>query len=334
MDVHILGWIGLAVVVLALITTDIVGHVRKPHAPSMQEATKWTLGYVGLAAIFGLAIWAIYGSSYAIQFFSGYIMEWSLSLDNLFVFVIIMSSFRVPREFQQKALLTGIILALLFRAFFIAVGVALVNRFTWMFFFFGAWLLWTAYSQAREGKASDEDEDDAHVQENAFVRFVRRIVPVTDGYIGDRFFYRHSGRTSVTPLFLVVLALGSADLMFALDSIPAILGLTTESYLVFACNAFALLGLRQLFFLIDGLLEKLVFLNYGLAVILGFIGIKLVLHAMHENSLPFINGGHPIHSVPEIGIPISLGVIAGTLILTVIASLIHSRGQKTRSANQ
>ena len=196
-----------------------------------------------------------------------------------------------------------------------------------MFFFFGAWLLWTAYSQAREGASEEEEE----VEENGFVRFVRRIFPVTDGYIGDRFFYRHSGRTSVTPLFLVVLALGSADLMFALDSIPAILGLTTESYLVFACNAFALLGLRQLFFLIDGLLEKLVFLNYGLAVILGFIGIKLVLHAMHENSVPFINGGQPIHSVPEIGIPISLGVIATTLIVTVITSLIHSRRHKTRS---
>ena len=223
--------------------------------------------------------------------------------------------------------MAGIILALIFRAFFIVVGVTLVNRFTWMFFFFGAWLLWTAYSQAREGASEEEEE----VEENGFVRFVRRIFPVTDGYIGDRFFYRPSGRTSVTPLFLVVLALGSADLMFALDSIPAILGLTTESYLVFACNAFALLGLRQLFFLIDGLLEKLVFLNYGLAVILGFIGIKLVLHAMHENSVPFINGGQPIHSVPEIGIPISLGVIATTLIVTVITSLIHSRRHKTRS---
>ena len=330
MDVHILGWMGLAIVVIALITTDIVGHVRKPHAPSMKEATAWTLGYVALAAAFGVAIWAIYGPSFAIQFYSGYIMEWSLSLDNLFVFVIIMSSFRVPREFQQKALLAGIILALIFRAFFIVVGVTLVNRFTWMFFFFGAWLLWTAYSQAREG-ASEEQEEEEQVEENGFVRFVRRIFPVTDGYIGDRFFYRHSGRTSVTPLFLVVLALGSADLMFALDSIPAILGLTTESYLVFACNAFALLGLRQLFFLIGGLLEKLVFLNYGLAVILGFIGIKLVLHAMHENSVPFINGGQPIHSVPEIGIPISLGVIATTLIVTVITSLIHSRRHKTRS---
>ena len=217
MDVHILGWIGLAIVVIALITTDIVGHVRKPHAPSMKEATAWTLGYVALAAAFGVAIWAIYGPSFAIQFYSGYIMEWSLSLDNLFVFVIIMSSFRVPREFQQKALLAGIILALIFRAFFIVVGVTLVNRFTWMFFFFGAWLLWTAYSQAREG-ASEEQEEEEQVEENGFVRFVRRIFPVTDGYIGDRFFYRHSGRTSVTPLFLVVLALGSADLMFALDS--------------------------------------------------------------------------------------------------------------------
>ena len=330
MDVHILGWIGLAVAVIALISTDIIGHVRKPHAPSMKEATAWTLGYVALAVLFGLAIWVIYGANYAIQFYSGYMMEWSLSLDNLFVFVIIMASFKVPREFQQKALLAGIILALIFRAFFIIVGVTLVNRFTWMFFFFGAWLLWTAYSQAREG-ASDEEEEVEEIQENAFVRFVRRILPVTDGYIGDRFFYRHNRHTSITPLFLVVLALGSADLMFALDSIPAILGLTQEEYLVFACNAFALLGLRQLFFLIDGLLEKLVFLNYGLAVILGFIGVKLILHALHENSLPFLNGGAPIHGIPDIGIPVSLAVIAGTLITTVLASLIYSKRDSSRS---
>ena len=305
MDVHILGWIGLAVAVIALISTDIIGHVRKPHAPSMKEATAWTLGYITLAVMFGLAIWVIYGATYAIQFYSGYMMEWSLSLDNLFVFVIIMASFKVPREFQQKALLAGIILALIFRAFFIIVGVTLVNRFTWMFFFFGAWLLWTAYSQAREGASGEEEE--------------------------DRFFYRNNRHTSITPLFLVVLALGSADLMFALDSIPAILGLTQEEYLVFACNAFALLGLRQLFFLIDALLEKLVFLNYGLAVILGFIGVKLILHALHENSLPFLNGGAPIHGIPEIGIPVSLAVIAGTLITTVLASLIYSKRDSSRS---
>lgn len=326
MDVHILGWIGLGCVVLGLISLDIFGHVRQPHAPSLKEATAWTLGYIALALMFGVGIWTIYGSTYGAQFYAGWMTEWSLSLDNLFVFVIILNSFKIPREFQQKALLTGIVVALLLRLVFIMIGAALVQRFSWVFFFFGAWLLWTAYTQAREGVGSDdEDEANEEFAENRFVRAMRRIFPVTDGFVGDRFFYRHAGRTSMTPLFLVVLALGSADLMFAFDSIPAIFGLTSEPYLVFACNAFALLGLRQLFFLVDGLLERLVFLHYGLAVILGFIGVKLILHALHTNTMPFINGGEGIHWVPEIGIPVSLSVIAGTLAVTVIASLIYSK---------
>ncbi len=324
MHVHALGWIGLAVVVLVLITIDIVGHVRKAHAPTMREAATWTLGYVGLALVFGLIIWGVYGGTFAAEYYAGWMTEWSLSLDNLFVFIIIMNSFRVPREYQQKALLSGIIIALILRLIFILVGAALIERFSWIFFLFGAWLLYTAYTQVREGTGVEEpDEGDYH--ENKFVRTIRRIFPVTDGFVGDRFLYRHGGRTFMTPLLLVVFALGSADLMFAFDSIPAIFGLTREPYLVFACNAFALLGLRQLYFLIDGLMQKLVYLHYGLAVILAFIGVKLVLHALHDNTLPFLNSGQGLEGVPDIGIPVSLGVIIGTLAITVIASVLRSR---------
>ena len=332
MEVHALAWVGLGVVVVALIALDVYGHVRKAHVPSMKEAAVWTLGYMFLAFIFGLGIWGVYGGTYAIQFYAGWMTEWSLSLDNLFVFVIIMASFRVPPDLQQKALLSGIIIALLLRLVFILVGAALVERFSWVFLIFGAWLLWTAWSQAREGLQS-EAEVDPEYRENRFVRTIRRVLPVTDGYVGDRFVLRHGGRTSFTPLFLVVFALGSADLMFAFDSIPAVFGLTHEPFLVFACNAFALLGLRQLYFLIDGLLGKLVYLHYGLAVILGFIGVKLVLHALRENTLPFLNGGQGLDQVPEIGIPASLGVIVVTLATTVIASLLRSRAQERSSAS-
>lgn len=324
MEVHALGWAGLAVVVLALITLDIVGHVRRPHFPSLREAAAWTLGYIGLALAFGLIIWAVYGLRYAGEYYAGWITEWSLSLDNLFVFIIIMGSFRVPREYQQKALLSGIIIALALRLGFILVGAALIARFSWIFYIFGAWLLWTCYSQARQGKQVAPEADSDDYRENRFVLFMRRVLPVTDGFVGGRFLQRHGGRTYVTPLLLTVLALGSADLMFAFDSIPAIFGLTGEAFLVFACNAFALLGLRQLYFLIDAMLERLVYLHYGLAVILGFIGAKLILHALHENTLPFVNGGQPVLGAPDIGIPLSLGVIIGTLGLTVLASVVKS----------
>lgn len=324
MHVHALGWFGLAVAILALITIDIVGHVRKPHAPSLKEATKWSIGYILLGLAFGLIIWIVYGGQYAGEYYAGFLTEKALSLDNLFVFIIIMTSFRVPRSFQQKALLSGIIIALVLRLVFILVGAALIERFSAVFFIFGAWLLWTAFSQAREGMADDEP-DDGEYHENAFVRMVRRAFPVTDGFMGQKFLHRHGGRTYLTPMLLVVFALGTADLMFAFDSIPAIFGLTREPYLVFASNAFALLGLRQLYFLIDGLLERLVYLHYGLAAILAFIGAKLIFHAMHENTLPFLNGGEGYHWAPEIGIAPSLAFILITITLTVVASLLKSR---------
>ncbi len=330
MHVHALGWLALAVVILTLITVDIVAHVRKAHTPTLKEATWWSFGYVLLGLGFGLLIWAVYGAQYAGEYYAGFLTEKALSLDNLFVFIIIMASFRVPRSFQQKALLTGIVIALVLRLVFILIGAVLIERFTWVFFIFGAWLLWTAFSQAREG-VSDEEEHDEEYRENSFVRMMRRIFPVTDGFMGQKFLHRHGGRTFLTPMLLVVFALGTADLMFAFDSIPAIFGLTREPYIVFAANAFALLGLRQLYFLIDGLLEKLIYLHFGLAAILAFIGVKLIFHAMHENTLPFLNGGEGMDWVPEIGIVPSLLFILLSITLTVVASIIGAKvkAQKT-----
>ena len=322
MVVHPWAWGILALVAIGLVALDFLGHARNPHPPTAAEAARWTLFYVGLAAVFGVGIWLTNGWLYAQEFYAGWAMEWSLSVDNLFVFILILKAFRVPRENQQKALLFGIVIALLLRLVFILLGAALVARFSWVFFIFGVWLLWTAFSQIKETATGGGDEEE--YEENAFIRVVRRVLPITDGFIGDRMLYRHGGRTYLTPLFVVVLALGSADLMFAFDSIPAIFGITSQAFLVFACNVFALMGLRQLFFLVDALLGKLVYLGYGLGVILSFIGIKLILEALHANTLPFINGGRGLEWAPEISVSVSLGVIVVTLVVTVIASLVRS----------
>ena len=322
MVVHPWAWGILALVAIGLVALDFLGHARNPHPPTAAEAARWTLFYVGLAAVFGVGIWLTNGWLYAQEFYAGWAMEWSLSVDNLFVFILILKAFRVPRENQQKVLLFGIIIALLLRLVFILLGAALVARFSWVFFIFGVWLLWTAFSQIKETATGGGDDEE--YEENAFIRVVRRVLPITDGFIGDRMLYRHGGRTYLTPLFVVVLALGSADLMFAFDSIPAIFGITSQAFLVFACNVFALMGLRQLFFLVDALLGKLVYLGYGLGVILSFIGIKLILEALHANTLPFINGGRGVEWAPEISVSVSLGVIVVTLVVTVIASLVRS----------
>ena len=322
MVVHPWAWGILALVAIGLVALDFLGHARNPHPPTAAEAARWTLFYVGLAAVFGVGIWLTNGWLYTQEFYAGWAMEWSLSVDNLFVFILILKAFRVPRENQQKALLFGIVIALLLRLVFILLGAALVARFSWAFFIFGVWLLWTAFTQIKETATGGGDDEE--YEENAFIRVVRRVLPITDGFIGDRMLYRHGGRTYLTPLFVVVLALGSADLMFAFDSIPAIFGITSQAFLVFACNVFALMGLRQLFFLVDALLGKLVYLGYGLGVILSFIGIKLILEALHANTLPFINGGRGLEWAPEISVSVSLGVIVVTLVVTVIASLVRS----------
>ena len=323
MDVHALGWLALAAIILTMIAVDIVGHVKTPHEPTMREAAWWSVGYVAVAVVFGLIVTGVWGGEYGEEYFAGYITEKSLSIDNLFVFVIMISSFRVPRKYQQEVLLAGIVIALVLRLLFILAGAALIENFSWVFYLFGAWLLWTAIAQAREGVEKPEEHDDGYTP-SGFVTLVSRMIPMTDGFVGGKLVHRHAGRTMITPLLIVVIALGTADLMFAFDSIPAIFGLTSEPFLVFSATAFSLLGLRQLFFLIDGLLSRLVYLPYGLAVILGFIGLKLINHALHENTLPFIADGRSITFVPEPSTEFSLGLIVVTLLLVAVTSLIHT----------
>ena len=323
MTVHPWAWAVLAVIALALFAFDFAGHARRPHPPSSGEALRWTLFYAGLAVLFGIGVWLAAGAAYAQEFYTGWAMEWSLSVDNLFVFILIMKSFRVPREYQQKALLFGIVIALVLRLAFILAGAALVSRFSAVFLVFGLWLEWTAFTQIREALRG-RDSDGEEYRENGFVRRVRRVLPVTDGYTGNRFLHRHGGRTSITPLFLVVMALGSADLMFAFDSIPAIFGVTSEPFLVFSCTVFALMGLRQLFFLVDSLLSRLVYLGFGLGAILAFIGVKLILEALRGGALPFVAGGAPLTALPEISSALSLCVVVSVLAVTVVASLVAS----------
>ena len=329
MDVHALGWLALAAIILTMIAVDIVGHVKTPHEPTMREAAWWSVGYVAVAVVFGLIVTGVWGGEYGEEYFAGYITEKSLSIDNLFVFVIMISSFRVPRKYQQEVLLAGIVIALVLRLLFILAGAALIENFSWVFYLFGAWLLWTAIAQAREGVEKPEEHDDGYTP-SGFVTLVSRMIPMTDGFVGGKLVHRHAGRPMITPLLLSVIAIGTADVMFAVDSIPAIYSLTAEPYLVFAANAFSLLGLRQLYFLIDGLLDRLVYLHYGLAAILGFIGLKLINHALHTNEVPFINGGRHWDVIAEPSISASLGFIVVTILITVIASVLASRRSRSK----
>jgi tellurite resistance protein TerC len=321
MDVPFWVWAVTIAAIVGMLLFDFLGHVRTPHAPTLRESAIWSAVYVGIAIFFGLLILWFYGADYGGQYFAGYITEKSLSIDNLFVFVLIMASFGVPRELQQKVLLFGITFALVLRTVFIAVGAAAIENFSWVFYLFGAILIYTAYVQARSGGHSDEED----YQENAVLRLTRRVLPTTEEYHADRMTVKVDGKRLITPLAIALIAIGTADVIFAVDSIPAIFGLTQETFLVFAANAFSLLGLRQLFFLIDGLLDRLVYLAYGLAVILGFIGAKLVIHALHTNELPFINGGEHVTVIPEIATWLSLTVILLTLLVTTVASLAKNR---------
>ena len=320
MNVPFWVWAVTVGAILLMLVVDYLGHVRTPHAPTLRESTRWSVGYVAVALAFGGLVWAVWGPVYGGEYFAGYITEKSLSVDNLFVFVLIMASFRVPREFQQKVLLIGITIALVLRTVFILVGAALIENFSWIFYLFGLFLIWTAISQIRSGTGHDEE-----FKESAVLRMTRRVLPTTDSYVGDRLTTRVDGKRFITPMLIVMIAIGSADLLFAVDSIPAIFGLTQETYLVFTANAFSLLGLRQLFFLIDGLLDRLVYLNYGLGLILAWIGAKLVIHALHTNELAFINGGEHITVIPEISTPVSLGFILVVLAITTVASLLRDR---------
>ena len=313
------------VVILGLFVFDFYAHVRVPHDPTFRESAIWSTVYVTLAVLFGFVIWWQWGGQYGGEYFAGYVTEKALSVDNLFVFTVIMASFKVPRIYQQKLLLIGIVMALVMRAGFIALGAAAINAFSWVFYIFGIFLILTALKLARETGHEREAEVE---RENRLVTLVRRFVPTTDDYHGDKFLARIDGRRVITPLALALVAIGFTDLLFAMDSIPAIYGLTEEPYIVFAANAFALMGLRQLYFLIGGLLDGLVYLSAGLSIILGFIGIKLMLHALKKNTLPFINDGNYVN-VPEISTGMSMGVIGVVLLITTVASLVKTRGRKT-----
>jgi tellurite resistance protein TerC len=309
-------WVTLGVTVVVLVF-DVIVIGRSPHEPSMKECSVYIAIYSGLAVLFGLWILLDYGGRYAGEFYAGWLTEYSLSVDNLFVFIIIMSRFGVPRKFQQEALMVGIILALIFRGVFIALGAAAINNISWIFYIFGAFLLYTAVTLMRH-------DDEEEYKENWLIRFTQDRLPSTEDWHGVKPLVKENGKWLITPMLVVIVALGSTDVLFALDSIPAIYGLTQEPYLVLTANIFALMGLRQLYFLLGGLLDRLVYLSYGLAVILAFIGLKLVLHALHENELPFINGGHHVE-VPEIPTWLSLVVIVATLAVTAFASLVRSK---------
>ena len=318
MGVTPLIWIITIAITIAFFVFEFFAHVRKAHEPTIGESARWSAFYIGLALLFGVGIGVVSGWTYGGEYFAGYLTEKALSIDNLFVFLIIMTGFAVPKKYQQKVLMIGIVIALVMRGAFIAVGAALIENFSWIFYIFGALLLFLAYRQAFAHGESDPAN-------GRFMRFVRRVLPVSEEYNGDKLTVQKDGKRFVTPMLLVIVAIGFIDLGFAIDSIPAIYGLTNEAYIVFTANAFALMGLRQLYFLIGGLLERLVYLSQGLAVILAFIGVKLVFHALHVNELPFINGGEPLLWVPEIPIWLSLLFIAATVAVATVASLAKTR---------
>lgn len=322
MHVPLYIWLITSAVILGFFIFDFVSHVRTPHEPTMKESGGWALFYMSMACVFGGLVWWLWDSEHALQFFTGYITELSLSVDNLFVFALIMGSFKIPRAYQQKVLLIGIVMALVFRLIFILLGAVIISAWAWVFYIFAAFLIYTAVKLLYD-EVTDQPETDPN--DMFVVKTLRKVIPVTKSYHGDSLFSKtEAGKKAVTPLFVALLSIGFIDVMFAFDSIPAIFGITQESFLVFTANAFALLGLRQLYFLLNGLLDKLVYLPYGLAIILGFIGVKLLLHALHENNLPFINGGEGLN-VPEVGTVASLLVIVGTLVVTAVASLFKDK---------
>jgi tellurite resistance protein TerC len=305
--------------IVGLLAFDFFFHVRKAHSPKLRESATWSAIYVGIALVFGIGVLVFGGPTMGTEYFAGYVTEKALSVDNLFVFLIIMASFKVPRADQQKVLLFGIVFSLIARTGFIFLGAALINSFAWVFYIFGLILLVTAGNLLKP----DSHDDDS---EGFVVRLARKLLPASQHYDGDKLFTVENGKRVLTPMLLVMVAIGGTDILFALDSIPAIFGLTQNVFIVFTATAFSLMGLRQLFFLIDELLDRLIYLSYGLATILGFIGVKLILHALHENNLPFINDGEHV-PVVEISTGLSLTVIIGVLLVTVLASIYSPKGK-------
>lgn len=333
MEVNALTWVITIVVVAGFFIFDFFSHVKTPHEPSMKESALWSLFYVALACAFGGFLWLTWSEpgnphQHGMEFFAGYITEKALSVDNLFIFALIMGSFKIPRKYQQKVLLIGIALALILRGVFIALGAAIIEAWSDVFYLFGLFLLWTAAKLLWDEIADNEEQDP---QDMAVIKVVRKFIHVSDHYESDRLWFKENGKKVLTPLFIALVAIGFVDVLFALDSIPAIYGITSEPYIVFTTNALALLGLRQLYFLLDGLLDRLVYLSYGLFIILAFIGVKLILHALHENNLPFINGGNGL-SVPEVPVEVSLLTIVGVLVITTVLSL--TVGKKRLAKNE
>jgi tellurite resistance protein TerC len=317
-DVSLTVWLLTVAALCALVAADFfIG--RKPHDVSIKEAGTWTVVWVVLACLFGVGLFLYGGAKPTGEFFAGYVTEKSLSVDNLFVFVLIMGKFAVPSQYQQRVLMVGVVMALVLRAGFIAAGAAIISTFSWVFYLFGAFLIWTAWKLVQDARKDGHDEE---YEENKLLKMVEKRFGVADRYHGTKLWIQENGKRVMTPMLVVMLAIGSTDVLFALDSIPAIFGLTQDPYIVFTANAFALMGLRQLYFLLGGLLRKLVHLSYGLSIILGFIGVKLFLHALHESG---------VH-VPEISIPVSLGVICAVLIVTTITSLRASKKQAAAEA--
>lgn len=321
MDLALPLWfeIGSLVALTIILIADLLIVYKRPHVPSMREASLWVAFYVGLALVFALLMLMLGDAEHAGQFLAGWLTEYSLSIDNLFVFVIIMARFSVPRRYQQEVLMVGIIIALVLRGIFIVLGAQLIESYSWIFYIFGAFLFYTAVKQAFSSEEETEEK------ENGVIRLLRRRIRISSEFDGSKVRTLIDDRKVFTPMLIVFLAIGTTDLIFALDSIPAIFGITQSPFIVFTANIFALMGLRQLYFLLGGLLERLEYLKYGIALILGFIAVKLVLHALHTNEVFFINGGNGVDWAPEIGTWTSLGVIVGSMAVATIASLIKAR---------
>jgi tellurite resistance protein TerC len=329
METTIPAWfeIGSAAVLLLILATDIFLAFRRPHIPSTRESALWIGFYVVLALIFAGLLWAIGDADHASEFVAGWLTEYSLSIDNLFVFLLIMSRFSVPRKYQQEILMVGIIIALVLRGIFILLGAQLIENFSWIFYLFGLFLIYTAANQAFTS------HDDEMKNESRLIAFMRKRMSFTEHFEGAKLRTIVDGKKVLTPALIVFLALGSTDLVFALDSIPAIFGITTNPFIVFAANVFALMGLRQLYFLLGDLVEKLVYLKYGIAAILAFIGVKLFFHALHENQVPFINGGQGVEWAPEISTIASLAFIVAAMAVAVLASVLKLRMDARRDAS-
>lgn len=326
MSVPLWVWAVTIAVIAGFFIFDFYSHVRTPHEPTLKESGTWTIFYVALALLFGVIVWVFWDAEHGIQYYTGYVTEKALSVDNLFVFALIMGAFKIPRRYQQKVLLIGIVLALVFRLVFILLGATIIAAWSDIFYLFAIFLVYTAVKLIWD-EIRDTPETDPN--DMAVIKWLRRVVPVSERYHGDDLWTRIGGKFTLTPLFVALVAIGLVDIMFAFDSIPAIYGITDEAFLVFTTNAFSLMGLRQMYFLLDGLLDRLVFLPYGLGAILGLIGIKLLLHALHENNLPFINGGDNV-PVPEIGTLTSLVLIIGILVVTVLLSIWKDKRDQAR----